>query len=59
MEHVSRAIIKNHGGYKYCGNDTLIKAFELEGFKSIQDGPNRYFNIATSEIKAAQRMFRN
>lgn len=58
FEYVSRAVTKNLG-YKYCSNETLIEAFELEGFKSIKDGPNRYFNISSKEIQSAQRMFRN
>jgi hypothetical protein len=58
FEYVSRALTKNEG-YKYCSNETLIAAFDLEDFKSKQDGPNRYFNISKKEIESAQRMFRN
>lgn len=60
FEHVSQTIIAD--GLmtdKYCGNDVIIKAFELEGFKTIQEGPNRYMNILASEVNRAYRLFWN
>lgn len=59
LEHISGAFGIRHN-YKYCGNDTMIKAFEQEGFRSVyEDGsPNPHFNITKTEVTAAYRLFR-
>ncbi|MGY4539424.1 hypothetical protein ACVW0P_003858 [Mucilaginibacter sp. UYNi724] len=59
LEHISNYMSKGHG-YKYCSNDTLIKAFALEGFNSaIEDGsPNPCFNIYKKDVVTAYHLFR-
>jgi len=59
LEHISSAFGKRHI-YKYCGNDIIIKAFELEGFRFLKEdsSPNLHFNITKKEVTAAYRLFR-
>lgn len=59
MEHISQSVLQKGGINKYCSNDTLKEAFELEGFKHKEDGPNRYYNILASEINRAKKLFWN
>ena len=41
LEHLSRTILNTkYGVKKYCSNDTIIKAFELQGFRMKEYGPN-------------------
>lgn len=58
FERVSRYAIFN-GNNKYCSNDTAIEAFELEGYRWIQEGPNRYMNLSTTEVQMALRLFKH
>ena len=60
FEHVSMTIIdpKNRIN-KYCSNQTVIQAFEEEGFQWEQNGPNRYMNISAKEINRAYKLFWN
>lgn len=46
------------GRYKYCSNDTIIKAFELEGFEIQMDGPNACMNLSAKEVKTARTLYR-
>lgn len=60
FEHVSQSVIDR--GFmvkKYCGNKTVIDAFEMEGFKMKEEGPNRYMNLLASEVNKAYRLFWN
>jgi hypothetical protein len=59
LEHISNFFSKGHGN-KYCGNDTMIKAFELEGFSAATEegSPNRFFNIYKKDVTAAYHLFR-
>lgn len=59
MEHISQSFLKKGRINKYCSNDTLKEAFEIEGFKHKEDGPNRYYNILASEINRAKKLFWN
>jgi hypothetical protein len=58
LEQISAYFSKRHS-YKYCGNDTLIKAMELEGFKSVtEEGSNPYFNVYKKDVMATYSLFR-
>jgi hypothetical protein len=60
FEHVSMTVLK--AGYranKYCSNQVVIQGFEEEGYKWIQEGPNRYMNISAKEINKAKKLFWN
>jgi hypothetical protein len=59
LEHVSSSFTSKMT-YKYCSNDTIIKAFELEGFRSVKEdrSPNPHFNLTAKEVKTAYRLFR-
>jgi len=48
------------GKGKYCSNDTIIKAFESEGFKLHWEGtnPNPRFNIRKTDVTRINRLFR-
>lgn len=60
FEHVSRSVINSEfRSSKYCGNDTIIQAFEEEGYKWKQEGPNRYMNISAKEVNKAYKLFWN
>lgn len=59
MEHISQTILGKGRVNKYCSNDILKAAFELEGFKCRDDGPNEHYNILASEINRAKRLFWN
>lgn len=59
MEHISQTMLGKGRINKYCSNDTLKKAFELEGFKHKEEGPNRCYNILASEINRAKKLFWN
>lgn len=59
MEHISQTILGKDRVNKYCSNDTLKEAFEKEGFKHREDGPNRCYNILASEINRAKKLFWN
>ncbi len=56
LERISGSL--NKGNRKYCSNDTMKKAFELEGFKMQADGPNAFMNLSAKEVKAARALFR-
>lgn len=58
FERVSRFVMEDklHASWKYCSNDTVKDAFEAEGFRHIQQGPNRYFNISAREIHKAYKL---
>ncbi|WP_256009465.1 hypothetical protein [Desertivirga xinjiangensis] len=56
FERISSYVSK--GRYKYCGNDTMITAFELEGFKLRMDGPNAYMNLLPQEVETARTLYR-
>lgn len=46
---------------KYCSNDTIIAAFELEGFKVAwqgNDNPNPHFNIRKGDVTRINKLFR-
>lgn len=60
FEHVSMTIINSGSRInKYCSNETVIIAFEEEGYKWQQEGPNRYINISAKEINRAKKLFWN
>jgi len=60
FEHVSMTVINSgHRMNKYCSNQTVIEAFEEEGYKWEQEGPNRYMNISAKEINRAKKLFWN
>ncbi len=59
MEHISQTILGRGRINKYCSNDTLKEAFEIENFKHKEEGPNRYYNILASEINRAKKLFWN
>jgi hypothetical protein len=60
FESVSSFILGDrYSSYKYCSNNTAIKAFELEGFKLVYDGsPNPAVNLSSKEVNRAYRLFR-
>lgn len=59
LENISNFFSKGHGN-KYCSNDTMIKAFELEGFSSAKEegSPNPCFNVYKKDVTAAYHLFR-
>lgn len=58
FEKVSRRVIaRGHSANKYCSNDVAIEAFEKEGFKWTQSGPNRFMNLSVKEVNRAYRLF--
>lgn len=59
FERISR-FNDRHRAWKYCSNYTLIKAMELEGFRSVKttDTVNPHFNLSSKEVKTVQRIFR-
>lgn len=59
MEHISQTILGKGRTNKYCSNDTLKEAFEIENFKYKEEGPNRHYNILASEINRAKKLFWN
>ena len=59
MEHISQTILGKGRINKYCCNDTLKEAFEIENFKHKEEGPNRHYNILASEINRAKKLFWN
>ena len=60
LEHVSQTVLDKGRMYsKYCSNNTMIEAFELEEFKMKEQGPNRYMNLLASEVNRAYRLFWN
>ena len=59
MEHISQTILGKGRINKYCSNDTLKEAFEIENFKHKEEGPNRHYNILASEINRAKKLFWN
>jgi len=60
FEHISETIINSKfGTKKYCSNNTVIEAFENEGFKMKEEGPNRCMNLLASEINRAKKLFWN
>lgn len=60
FEHVSQTVMETrYGNSKYCSNNTLIDAFELEGFRMKAEGPNRCMNLLPSEVNRAKRIFWN
>lgn len=60
FEHVSMTVINSgQRENKYCSNQTILKAFEEEGFKWEQEGPNRYMNISAKEVNRAYKLFWN
>ena len=60
FEHVSMSFFNTkYSMNKYCSNQTVIQAFEEEGYKWIQDGPNRHMNISAKEINRAYKLFWN
>src|SRR6202012_4630367 len=61
FERISGHVITTSDARKYCSNDTVIEAFEKEGFKKERCGPNSpnwFFNIAEKDLKKAYRLFR-
>lgn len=56
LERISGSV--NKGNRKYCSNDTMKKAFELEGFTLQLDGPNAFMNLSAKEVKTARMLFR-
>lgn len=59
MEHISQTVLGTGRVNKYCSNDDLKKAFEIENFKHTTEGPNRYYNILASELNRAKKLFWN
>jgi len=60
LEHVSEVVANvKFSTKKYCSNDTMIAAFEKEGFRMKEAGPNRYMNLLASEVNRAKRLFWN
>lgn len=59
MEHISQTMLGKGRVNKYCSNDVLKEAFELENFKHVQEGPNRYYNILASELNRSKKLFWN
>lgn len=59
MEHISQTVLGNGRINKYCSNDVLKDAFELEKFRHMEEGPNRYYNILASELNRAKKLFWN
>jgi hypothetical protein len=57
-------LISSHFGQlgkrKFCSNETIIKAFESEGFKLSWEGtnPNPRFNIRKTDLTRISRLFR-
>jgi len=59
MEHISQTVLGKGRINKYCSNDILKDAFEIENFRHNQEGPNRYYNILASELNRAKKLFWN
>lgn len=59
MEHISQTVLGNGRINKYCSNEVLKNAFEIEKFRYTQEGPNRYYNILASELNRAKKLFWN
>jgi hypothetical protein len=60
FEHISETISGlKFSTKKYCSNNTVIEAFEKEGFRMKEEGLNRYMNLLASEINRAKKLFWN
>ncbi|HEX7868576.1 MAG TPA: hypothetical protein VF455_00540 [Chryseobacterium sp.] len=59
FEHISMTAFNERFKNKYCSNQTVIQAFEEEGYRWKQEGPNRYMNISAREVNRAYKLFWN